>query len=523
MKKGLLLVLCSSLVLSAMTGCGSTGTKEGGSAVTTSISASQASSSNAPAATEITNLVWQYPTPGNTGSGFQAVEDKFNEMLEKDVGAHVKFELVPLAESQKKAQLMVSAGEQLDISLTAFNSIGPLVESSLITPLDELVDKYGQAIKEECGAYLYTASYGGKLYGVPPAYKQANGYGYLASTELLKKYGITIDDKKTYTLDEMEQIFAKVKAGEGKKFYCEIPWNTTPEPCNNGWLEYDKVGSAIGNGVLMLNRGFDTAKIENIFATDEYKKYAEMKYRWAKAGYISPDAAITKEFPDSLMQTKNYLGVFYWADPSTKDDYSKTAGYDLTLIHTVDPYVTGDGGNKFNWNIPITSVSPEKAMQALNYVYSNYDATKLIQFGIEGQSYKVVQKTDKGEQIEYLDKDTSKLPYYNAYGIWGNRLKWPIVAPAPIERNQIMRDWDNAVPKTRYSPSIGYSFVQTSVATEIAAVQTVVNQYTPSINAGALDPAKALPEFLAALKAAGVDKIVAENQKQYDAWLAGKK
>ena len=39
-------------------------------------------------------------------------------------------------------------------------------------------------------------------------------------------------------------------------------------------------------------------------------------------------------------------------------------------------------------------------------------------------------------------------------------------------------------------------------------------------NCGALDPEKALPEFLSALEAAGMDKILEEQQKQFDIWLA---
>jgi putative aldouronate transport system substrate-binding protein len=109
------------------------------------------------------------------------------------------------------------------------------------------------------------------------------------------------------------------------------------------------------------------------------------------------------------------------------------------------------------------------------------------------------------------------------YGLWGNILEWPAVYPAPINKNQIMKEWDAAIPKSRYSPAIGYTFVQTDVATEIAAVQAVVDQYTPIINCGAMDPAESLPEFLSALEAAGVDKIIQENQRQFDAWLADKR
>lgn len=514
MKKALSLVLCSAVAMAALTGCGS---KSGSSETSKGTDNSKNSSD------KTTTIIWQYPTPGNLGSGFQDVEDALNKMMEKDIGVHVKFEPVGLMESQKKAALAISAGEQLDISLTAFTSLGPLVEAGQIKPLDDLVEKYGQDIKAACGTSLLGGSYQGKLYGVTPAFKQGNAYSYLIRNDMLKKYGITIDENKKYTLDDLEKIFEKVKAGEGKSFYYNIPWNTTQEPFNNGYIEYDKIGGSLATGVLMLNRSFTDTTVTNLFATKEYEDYAKKMYSWAQKGYLSPDAAVTKEAPDSLMASGNYLGVAYFGEPGTPETYSSTAGTPLTMMHMVDGYVPSNGGSAVTWNIPITSINPEKAMQALNYIYKNKEATKLIQFGIEGKSYKVVQKTDKGEQIEYLDKDTSKLPYFNAYGLWGNRLTWPVVSPASIDLNQKIKDWDNNIPKSRYSPAIGYSFVQTKVSSEIAAVNTVINQYTPSINSGALDPSKALPEFLSALKAAGIDKIIQENQTQLDQWLKNKK
>ena len=123
---------------------------------------------------EITEIVWQYPSAGNLGSGFQDVEDALNEMLEKDIGVHVTFEPCSLMDSQKEASLMVSAGEQLDISLTAFTGLGPLVDSELIVPLDDLLDKYGKDIKEHCGILLDGCKYGDNTYGVPTAFVKGN-------------------------------------------------------------------------------------------------------------------------------------------------------------------------------------------------------------------------------------------------------------------------------------------------------------------------------------------------------------
>ena len=76
------------------------------------------------------------------------------------------------------------------------------------------------------------------------------------------------------------------------------------------------------------------------------------------------------------------------------------------------------------------------------------------------------------------------------------------------------------MPEDRKSPAFGYYFDQEPVTSEVAAVNTVIEQYTPSLNCGAINPEEALPEFIEALKAAGMDKIIAEQQKQLDEWAA---
>jgi putative aldouronate transport system substrate-binding protein len=43
------------------------------------------------------------------------------------------------------------------------------------------------------------------------------------------------------------------------------------------------------------------------------------------------------------------------------------------------------------------------------------------------------------------------------------------------------------------------------------------------LESGSLDPDVVLPQFLEALNAADINKVIAENQRQLDAWLAAKK
>ena len=471
---------------------------------------------------DLVELIWQWPNPGNIGPGFQDVEDAFNEML-REIGVKVHLEPVGLIEAQADAMRRVAAGEQIDIMLTAFSPIGPLVDAGLILPLDDLIDTYGRDIKEQAGPGLMGSYYAGSLYGLPPVFKNSEAYGYAMRKDIIDKYGITIDLNKVYTLDDLEEIFAIVKEGEGDNFYMTIPWNSEPPPLNGALQPYDRLAGNFAGGVLMLNRSFSDLTIHNFFATEEYADYAQRMYNWAQRGYLSPDAAITSEFPDTLLRGGNYLGMFYWADPSSMFEID-TKGFEFYLVSTVPAFVPHDGGNAVDWNIPVTSVNPAKAVEAVNYIYKNHAATWLIQFGLEGVTHEVLQRGADGRPvlIKYLADDPDTLPYFQPYGLYGNRLEWPAMDPSPVELNQMFKDFENAIPASRNSPALGYSFVATDVAAEIAAVNAVIEQYTPSFNGGAVNPSSMLPEFIRALEGAGIDRIIAENQRQLDAWAASR-
>lgn len=272
----------------------------------------------------------------------------------------------------------------------------------------------------------------------------------------------------------------------------------------------------------MLNRDFMDTTVYNLFETPEYKEYCEMMYDWAQKGYIAPDAAVVSEAVEMIYRQDNYLGMFYWHASDDMNEFEATADEELISLKTIPYYMAYNGGSVIQWSIPITSANPEKAVEAVNYIYKNNEAAWLIMFGMEGEEYEVTGNNGEQLQIKYLAEDATSLPYYMPYGIWGDRLAWPVVEPNDVTLNAKKRAIMDECPNSRKSPIFGYSFKAESVLTEIAAVDTVISQYTPSLNSGALDPQQALPEFLDALKAAGMDKIIEEQQRQIDEWKAGR-
>lgn len=467
---------------------------------------------------ELVNIVWEWVSYGDLPSGFQDVEDKLNEMTERDIGVHVTLEPVLRSDLQNQTTMLVSSGEQVDLAVQVGTGVAPYVSSGLILPLDDYIDEYGKNIKEECGDQLYGGMYQGKLYGVPIAYMNGESYGYVARKDILDKYNIEITDGKLYTIEELEDIFATVKAGEGDKFYMQIPDASYPILAGS-YFEYDKLGGTIGSGVLMLNRSFDDLTVNNLYETDEYREYAERMYDWANKGYISSDASTNTESRNDLLVSGNYLGYFTYSTPNNLPSIESSTGLDLVMIDILEPYVVKSAAT-VSWQVPITTVSPEKAIETLNYIYAHPEAANLLQWGIEGESYEVIEENENGQLIRYLAEDTSTLPYLMKAGVYGNRLKWPIVEPSSINMNKELKDWDAAIPDSRKSPAMGYIFDMDSVSTEFSAVAAVISQYEFAIDCGAMNPEEALPEFQEALKAAGIDKIIAENQRQLDAWAA---
>ena len=200
---------------------------------------------------EVAELVMQWPSMGVDFSGFQDVEDALNELLEKDIGVHVILEPVQLSDLTNSLTLAVSSGEQVDITLSVGDSIQSRISNGLIQPVDAYIDEYGSNLKEVLAEKLPGGYVNGELYAIPCSDVRGNEYGYRARKDLLDKYGITVDEDKLYTLEEIEEIFAAVKAGEGDKFYCQIPMANSEPMLSGCYMELDLVGATTASGTLM--------------------------------------------------------------------------------------------------------------------------------------------------------------------------------------------------------------------------------------------------------------------------------
>jgi putative aldouronate transport system substrate-binding protein len=183
-------------------------------------------------------------------------------------------------------------------------------------------------------------------------------------------------------------------------------------------------------------------------------------------------------------------------------------GYDLVCVPIVEVPVQSQNGNTWGWSVPVTSENPEAAVAFMNLMWTNEDIMNLLVWGIEGRDYEV---NDEGEAVLLESKQ-----YQSGDWWFGNQfLAYPAEGNGGDFRELALADMLSAT----MPPYYGCVVDTNGIANEITAVSNVLTQYEPALESGTADPA-GLSEMIDAMKAAGLDTIIAEYQTQLDAWLA---
>ena len=173
-----------------------------------------------------------------------------------------------------------------------------------------------------------------------------------------------------------------------------------------------------------------------------------------------------------------------------------------------------------NWGIAQNSEDKIKAMQFLNFAYSNADFMNLLNWGIEGEDYELVKGSDK--LIDYPEGvDSSNVGYHMNMG-WHlpNQFIGYIWNGLPEDIFDEYAKFNDSALKSK---AFGFTYDPTSVSTELASLTSVKAEYAPALECGSVSDVNAiLAEFNKKLYDAGLQKVIDLKQKQLDAWLATK-
>jgi putative aldouronate transport system substrate-binding protein len=438
------------------------------------------------------------------------VQNAINEYI-KPMGLELEFVIMDWTFVQT-INLMVSGGEKLDLIPVWGTDMSNDIAQGKLLPLTPYLDTVMAGTAEVMKDYLIATTFKKDVYGVPTLRDMAAAYGICMREDIMTKYGYKIEDIKNTA--DLEAMFAVIAPQEPDMymFYTQGNGNDIVEQMLH---DYDPLGSDT-YGVLMNHGQNEPLKVVNFFETPEYEERVRLLRKWYQNGWIVPDATTNPQGGTTQVGAGKLFGFASNLKPGFDAQSTLGAGGIKMVQSEFTPQLSHSQYIALlNWCIPVTCKNPEKTAQFLNLLFTDPVVFNLVNWGIEGKHY--VKMNDN--IITYPQGVTAETTGYNMNLTWfyGNSLIGYMWEGNDYDVNDQMREFNQTAI---FSKATGFNFDTTPVRNAITSVTNVINEYRLAMGAGMLDVDENLPKFRAALKAAGVDEIIAEKQRQLDAWLA---
>lgn len=436
------------------------------------------------------------------------VAEAISQITREKIGAEV--ELIRSNDGEK-LNLALTSGEQLDlVNIHTYpGGLPSMVGAGYCLPTDDLLEQYGQDIRKIVPEdYLKCGMVDGVLYMIPNMKDTARGAGFAMRQDVLDELEINPADIKTW--EDVHDVLAKVKEAKPDMYPLVPSW--AGGGMQNA-MPYDELGGGLG---ILESCFADSTTVVDLYETDTYREFCERMYQWNQEGLIMPDATTTTE--NNLMSTVGFAD-YENLKPGKALECKRGWGVEVALVQMVEPYTYTDcvGGSSFV--IPAVTEHPDKAMQLLNLMFSDPEVSNLFVNGIEGKHWEYMDDTKTCIRLPE-GADSTASGYESLDWAWPNMRITPVWEGADSD---LWDQMDSFTGSAKSSPAMGFRFDSTNVLNEITACGNVTAKYDLALRWGELNPEEALPKFIEELKAAGVDVIVAEKQKQLDEWLENSK
>ncbi|CAK4842431.1 unnamed protein product [Aphanomyces euteiches] len=493
-------------LLLILTACSS---KSANTEATTKASEAPAASSTvkaseAPIADELkpVELTWYYGQPA-VPADLKTVEDEANKIIKAKINATVKLIPIGFGDYTQKMNVVVASGEKADIVWTAnwnFNYVQNQSKGAFLA-LDELIDKNAPGLKQTMPQFVWDATkIGGKIYAVPNYQTVTSKEGFIIQKRYVDKYKLDLSNIKK--MSDVEPILAQLKAGENAEYVYSMYRNGS---FGNMQRMFNLENIITNLAVINLS---NPDKVVNMYETPEYLQYLDTVRGWFQKGYINQDASTLKSATDMQKAGKSMIGYNNALKPGVEAEAKiQNGGQDVVLAPTTDVYAGTNTIITTMQAITRNSANPDRAMMLINLVNSDKELYNLLAYGVEGKHY--TKNADGTVKVikdgGYTAADWAIGNVFNGFTLEGKDLK---IAEQTKSENE----------SAKASPIMGFKFIPDEVTAEIANVNSVIDEYGPGLNTGTIDPKAKLAEFQEKLKKAGIEKVIAETQKQLDEW-----
>jgi putative aldouronate transport system substrate-binding protein len=378
--------------------------------------------------------------------------------------------------------------------------------------LNSLIDQNAPQIRTAVGVFLEGGTVNGKIYAIPTVKEQAEGTFFLYNKRLADKYNVPIAQIKSFA--DLDPWLQKVKDGEPGVIPYLLGGVSTPTETSR--YHWDAVGW--GREFYLYN-----GKVLHAYNIEEIWNTARVTRSWYEKGFYQPevdDVGVVDMADQKYLRSGNWFAWSHVSHPGKAPEQSTAWGYPIVGGGQVwRQMVTKNILNGSMDAISRTSRNAVPAIKLIELMNVDKQFNNLLNFGIEGKHYQFV---DQAKGI------IRPLKAANAGEGYSPNMQWAL-------QNQFqtyLTEGDNPDKWDQYKkynadagvhPSVGFIENLDVVQTQLATVQSVIEEYEPLLIRGLVDPASIKAEFQQKLAAAGIRDVEAELQRQVDAFLAAKK
>lgn len=259
----------------------------------------------------------------------------------------------------------------------------------------------------------------------------------------------------------------------------------------------------------------ETGKVMMSIDAPETIDQIQTANRFYQKGYIAKDAASKQDY---MAEAKSGKYAVLPGTGAFSEDGSKSTGvYGYPCVETLLGYmpVSTESIMGSMTALSRTSKNPEKAIKMLNLIWKDRYLSNTLAYGIEGVNYEV--KSGKGtDEISVIPKSGKE----QTWGIWHNWIgplwdQWD----SPWNSTESLKEMQIQNEAAKTSVILGFMLDVEPIKNELAQISAVHSEASPIFSTGSMPD---VDKYIAAIRQkyidAGMDKVLAEAQRQLDEW-----
>ena len=517
MKKVLSMLLVAAMLLACLVGCGQKKVETNESNQTSQAKSSTEQESEPSSSEEVveepTTVTWVIRNDPQEDDA--KVLEAVNKLLRERYNLELNLIAIPGGEYNEKCRMMIMGGEEFDLMFTAnwTNKFIDNVNQEAFLPLNDLLEtEVGQELLSVYPEGHYeVARVNGNVYALPNYQICYSQNAFYIQKDLADKYNLGLKTgDRIENVYEIEDFITAIRDNE------EDIWPLRYGGSYHDFV-YNKDKKVVEDVRSYSSIYADDKDLKVFFSLDNpewlegYKKLNQLY----KDGFFRSDVATVVD--DSAdMKANRYAIHMTTGKPSGEVSVSNNQGEEYIMVYVDSvPTKAATAGTDTMTAINVNSKNPEAALKMYAAFWLDEEIFNTFLYGIEGEHYTKVSE-NRVEQIADSGYNRSGCGWM----VGNNFNQWLM----PGQEDGV---WEETEAINRSAvPAVltGFTFNTEPVSTEIAQISTVAGEYSNQF-LYADDVDAWYKEFYDKLKAAGVDKVVEEAQKQIDAWAAanGKK